>query len=216
MKTVAVLLKLFLPPLLAFLFARKDFDLFIRLVSFFLLWFTFGLIVEALAVPIFKLLKLKVDLKPAVFYTFAATLTVFVIFLYNKTRPVVARLVFIGNGKICADNRCLTFKDKTADVFSFRKPVVVFYKNKRYRLKGGIYLLNSNGKVKAVLHTCKVYRKLFKHKEKIKVESKPLGVYERGFYKLLDNASVEVYVNENPPEEQVAQRGEILEIKPLR
>ncbi len=216
MKTVAVLLKLFLPPLLAFLFARKDFDLFTRLVSFFLLWFTFGLVVEALSVPIFKLLKLKIDLKPAVFYAFGATFTVFAIFLYNKTRPVVAKLVFIGNGKICVDNRCLNFKGKTADVFSFRKPVEISYKNKRYHLKRGVYLLNFDGKVEVLLHTCKVYRKLFKHKEKIKIESKTLGVYGKGFYKLLDNASVEVYINETPPEEQVARRKEILEIKPLR
>jgi hypothetical protein len=199
---------------LALAFHRKSFDTFNNIVSFFILAATFGLIIETLSIPVFKLLKLPVKLHLAVFYTFAIVIILGIILVYNKTHPVIAKVVFInGNGKteLCAEGNCLKFKPSYADIFDFRKPTVLRLNNTTYQVERGIYILNLDGGARVVLYRLKEFRRISKTKVVAEVEEENLGVY-RGFAKVWENPQTEVYLNEKPPRERLMRFKEALSV----
>ena len=207
-----VAVRVLLPLLFALVYHRRGFDGFENLAGFLLIFATFGLVVEVISIPLFKLFKLPIKLHLAVFYAFLIVFTLGAVLLYNKTRPVVAKLVVINGAKkvnLCADGRCLTLKPHQNGVFNFRKPAVLRVEDRTYRVERGVYILNLDGGARIVLYKLAEFKRLSKTRMVVKVEEKTLGVFE-GFVKIWENPKVEVYINEKPPRDRLVKFGEAL------
>ena len=214
MERVLGAIKFFLPLFLALAFHRKSFDTFNNFTGFIIVAATFGLIVEILSIPLFKLLKFPIKLHLAVFYTFVIVFTLGVVLVYNRTKPVVAKLIFVNGGegvKLCANGECLEFKPHYADVFDFRKPAELRLGNQTFRVEKGIYILNLDGGARVVLYRLKEFKRISKTKVVAEVEEENLGVF-KGFAKVWENPRTEVYLNEKPPRERLMRFGEALSV----